>query len=849
MENGCNSQEKTGNNEDKKNIDYKQFLTELQNLFSELMNKYRTEKSENLEYSTIENFKNKYQNINTDNSGVSTFKNDLITILFKNYFEYKQENNLELYYNLFIDILEILFKLYFQSEFKCDNNDDNNINEENFYKKFNIFDEYISPYKIFLLIGLNINGFLENRIFSELLDSKNVDFSHEKILFYLYEAKEFSYFNLILDLFLLDMLSYCDMKLLSIYIQNLSSKGVSSSIVAFKIVLFNILIYSNMHHNIKVFNLILSNIMKVIMNEAESTSRKMNEMLYDEKFNDFDFNIDNPVRKINIEEHKFLLNNFFPLLIYLLKIMMMKNNSALKIKSERMKILYEAFSKKDFINDNIKNIYISNFDSPFVLKKIYDFLEFKLDQEDIYNANDNEKNFNLEKNKILDDEINASYYILSFICDMIEFIYSRFHFLPESFSFSQEISININPFISYNLHNTPKFCEKFYHLILSYFQNSITNITNFIKFYITQQEIKTKFMEKINKLIEKSENIYNIYEPLNHLGVNIIIWICWKIQKNEEIYFEDKKYNNLFEKKIFNLAYSKIKIFDTILPVCSYLIKRSQNYKYMGFEILFDTLQFLDENSISDLKMLKNYSYEDIYKDLLEFIGGPDPQQKRTKISKMFNKLLFILSDEMKKNLLLYILRENLRENVPINDQMNAFIIHCLRNLLNDFINENLKKSQVDKILKSGLFEEKFLKEIISLTITTKLFVIDTFEIIGQGINFIQFCLLKDKLIFEGKLKIYYNPYLVSVEKELEKILYFIQKWNSASDEDKMKQIKVDTSDFNNLPSHRLSAKREELQNSFNQRKNQGLITQNLIHHINDFIFKCKKELDVKTKM
>jgi len=258
--------------------------------------------------------------------------------------------------------------------------------------------------------------------------------------------------------------------------------------------------------------------------------------------------------------------------------------------------------------------------------------------------------------------------------------------------------------------------------------------------------------------------------------------------------------------------------------------------------MLFDFLSILDDGSIDNLKLLKNYSYEDVYKDILEYVGGIDPPNKRTEMSKRINNLISVLSDEMKKQLILYLLRENLKENIPINDQKNSFIIYNLRIFLNNFCDKCQKENNKEKILKSSLFEEAFLKEIISLTVTTRLFVIDIFEIICQGVNFIQFCIIKDKTIFSGNLNIYNKSYLDSLEKEIEKILFFIQKWNNSNDDEKMKQVKIDTTELHTVTD--FAEKRKELQNNFDLRKNQGLIAQNLIMHLNNFIFKCKREIN-----
>jgi len=827
-------------------IDYDNFLEDLKSLFAQLYKINNFEEIQTLEYNVIENFKQRYLMVNIDHSKNLNIKTSIMGIFLENYILFRNKYNLEIYFNFLIDIIEIVFKIYSKKDLKyiLIKNDFENLEME---RDISIFENVTCLEKYFIYLGLNLNydDCIYNSNYKNILNYKSdIEDSAKNILEHHFMQKNYSNYNFLIDLLIIELTNNCDNKYLSINLPKLITVDYSDSIISFKILVLNMIVYNKINNSFKIFNNILSNIIKIITNEADALSRKMNDILYNENFTDFEFNYDLKIRKLNQEEYKFLIKNFFPFLIFLIKNFLIDRNKFIFKDGILFKLNNTIFLDDCFICNNISSLFIIDYSDPSIIQRFYDILEEKLEinnknlkKKDILNDEFNNKKNNQTKN--LDNKIFMSYYIFAFSLDILDFIYKKFHILPESFKDTSDLFFNINPFIAYNKNDTPHDFEGFLNLMMMIFYNSVSNFSYFIDFNIKYQEIKTNNFEKIKELNDKSDSIYEIYEPLNQLGLSILIWILWKNQKQEihnKLIFKENK-------KFFSLILSKINLFDSLLPIIAYLLKRSQNYKYMAFEILFDFLILLEPGSIVNLNLLKNYSYEDIYKDLLEYIGGPDPQIKRLKISNNFNNLLMILSDEMKKKLLIYILKENLKENTLINDQMNAYILHSFRIYLNDICNNYLNLNEDNKLLNSELFEERFLKEIIGLTFTTKLFVIDVFEIISQSINFIQFCVLKDKLVFNGKLKIYNKYFFNELEKESEKILFFIKKWNNMNDEDKMKQIKVDTSDFNNITD--FTEKKKELQNNFNLKKNQGIITENLLIHINNFILKCKKEINL----
>lgn len=890
------------------NINLTNFTNDFKNLFTSLFNKISVEDKKFLESKEIENFKEKYSKANFHEFlNEKNNKAEVGKILIDNFLIFEKGDNLESYLILLIDIIPIIFLLYSQRDFYYTNFDNKNQDGNNNDEIKSILNENLIMEKYYLFLGNKIalkysNG--ENNIdnssnyynllikpeFPKVEDFLNsIDIKNNEII-------EENY-NTILDLIFLMIIRESDIKYLSIYIGNLNQylSGVNP-IISFKIIIFLSLVYvnKNLPSNWRNFNIFLGYTIEFFLSEANSLSRRINELLYEDKFTDFEYNMNTKTKKINFEELFFLRENFFPLLNFIFKVFITNKSEVINLNNSNKnsiinlsnkddqniyKLYLNLFSQKDFLLDpkNLRFVHIANFDNNEILKRIYKRLEKYVDDNDKEEINDilnnkenpfeatnkkdyTENNNNNEKEKILDTKINHSYHLISFICDIIEFIYSKFHIMPEIFGENFEIKVDLDPFIAYEDKYKPLFFYDFLQIAKIYFNNCITNISNFINFTVFHNEFKNKHSDKIKDLTGNSEDIYNLFNPFNFLGFNIMFWICWKTAtkfSKEKIQISPKESENSNEKffqKIFyfnknkqfiNLSYSKIKIFDSILPIAAYLLKCSQNFKYMAFELIFDCLDILEDKSIEDLHLLRNYSYDDIYKDLLEFVGGPDPAKKRQIIAKEFNRLLYPLSDQVKKKLILFLLNENLKPNKFINDQMNSFILHNLRLLLKENLNEvervnNLSDKEI--LLKNNaLFEEKFLKEIITLSVTTKVFVIDIFEVICQGENLIQFLILMDKKNFKGGLNIYNKNYLEILEKENSRILYFVHKWNNSNDEEKMKQVTIDTSEIKTCTD--ASEKRKELMSDFDRRKSQGLITEGLISHINDFIFKCKKDL------
>jgi hypothetical protein len=387
----------------------------------------------------------------------------------------------------------------------------------------------------------------------------------------------------------------------------------------------------------------------------------------------------------------------------------------------------------------------------------------------------------------------------------------------------------LNPFLIFKENIRPKNYFDFINLVESIIQQITPNFMNLIEIFLKVTDIKNYNEEKIKEIEKESEDSnYFIFESFNPVGFSVLTWIMWKEQK---INFD------LNRKNYFPILYSNKFLLDICLPIIAALIKRAQNFKFIGMELLYDILNILNEKVIEDMRLLKHYSFEDVFRDLLQFIGGPDPEPKRIFVTKNILKYVKVLTDEAKKEFFLFLLKDNLKENSAgnINDAEVSFIIYTLKN----YISEELRKKDFSKenemvSLSLSIFDEKFLKEIIETTLNEQLFVIDIFETLSQGMNFAHFIIIQDKINFKGKLNIYNKNYLYHLQKKIDVISNLIEKWVRSTDQEKMKHVRIDTSELSMMTS--MSEKREELQKSFELRKNQAMLCLNMVSNLDRLI-------------
>lgn len=603
--------------------------------------------------------------------------------------------------------------------------------------------------------------------------------------------------NSFLDELILEVLLNVDPKVLFVSNNLLTFFKNSSSFLTFKIIIAHLIIYSRLskQNNHKFFCTCLSNVANMIIPESLLFSKKMNLELYDNQFSDFEYNgSQNSKRNLNIEEFNFLKNNFFNIINLIINTLIESN-----------------FILIDFTSRNAHMKFLN------LLERSIEEKKTKTDEQE-------------------EIKIYKCYLIMCFICDILEYVFSNLHYLDETFKLEENsIEIDLNPFLIFKDDIKPRNYTDFLQLVERIIKTICPNFVNLIEIFLKVTDIKNSNEEKIKEIEKESEDSnYFIFESFNPVGFSVLTWIMWKKQK---LYMDIDKQN------YFPVLYSNKFLLDINLPIIAVLIKRTQNFKFIGMELLFDILSHMNEKVVQDMRLLKHYSFEDVFKDLLQFIGGPDPETKRIYVTKNILKYVKVLTDEAKKEFFLFLLKDHLKENSGgnINDAEVSFIIYTLKNYISEEIRKKdsiLKESFNDKqkylSLPDTIFCEKFLKEIIETSLNEQLFVIDIFETLSQSMNFAHFLIIQDKIHFKGGLNIYNKNYLYHIQKKIGVISNLIEKWVRSNDEEKMKHVRIDTSELNMMTS--MSEKREELQKSFELRKNQAMLSLNMVSNLERLI-------------
>jgi hypothetical protein len=569
--------------------------------------------------------------------------------------------------------------------------------------------------------------------------------------------------NEFLDILLLNLFKYVDIKIIFITTNILPNiYRNKNAFLAFKLITFNLLIFHKITSKHKFFNTVLTNIIKLLQPEGNAYCKRMNDELYNNAFADFDYNVESSVRKLNNEEFNFLINIFFLGIINIVQVLTVDISSCDLTDIESRKILFET------IDDSIE-------EKKGVVSE---------DNGDVYRG----------------------YLMLCFLSDIFEFIFSNLHYLDASFNEKEDIEMNENPFLVYNEKMIPRCYDDFLKISEDVILRICPDVHMAVKIFLTVNEVKSKHNEKIQNIESQNDYLYYIFEPFNNIGFSIICWLQWKRGKS-----------------IF--PYSNLYIFDSMLPIIAALIKRGQNFKYIGFEMLLDLVDKIGHETITNLRLLKNYSFVDLLKDILEFVGGPDHQIKRAYMNKQFMKLLRILSPAAIKETYQLLFKDLLLEGSIVNDGLAAYAIHTLKALLNDYIGR--------ACLNPVLFDSKFIKDILNTTLTDKFFVIDVLETINYGINLLHYLMVKDKLVFKGSLGLYNKDYMHEISKKIKRLAGHIEKWVISPDEDKRQFVNLET-----MPEavSNLTRKREEFDANLQARKVQAELTLSMVNNIESLI-------------
>ena len=710
------------------------------NEFKEIIKFYKDGDNDNI-YIKCKKLKGKYTDELLKNFIPENIENELINILQNIYEEEKiKENPNKLFLDFLFDLIDFFPYLYHPNDFS------NDINLESFNKPEKEETNFLDLFKSISPNEKNkMNILIDNLIY---------------YLFYYYK----------------------DPRILLIEYNLLESFPSRSVYISFKFICLYLFLYNKItinNINISLFNEILTQISRLFSQEASYYNQKFNNEYYDNVFADFDFNVNDKVkRKINNDEFKFLTNNVF-------------------------KFLY---------------LIIKNFSSNITE---FDFTE-KESRKIFWNFVDKELNYETINPKTeLEINIYTFYIIISFSLDILSFVYTNFLYLNKEFTNKNEFHFETyDPFFIFVQSNDWK--NPIYHIelinfIKSLFLNHIYDLSQFIEIVLLLTNLKNENIEKFNGINENSINEYLIINPINNIGLGVMTWI---------IDFENKFKNTYF-------IYSPLYIFDIHLPLISSMLKSEHHIRYLALDTLIKfTELFKNKPIIPNLKNLNYYSFNDIFNDILDFIGSQEPDEMRKYVNSKLPNIIGLLDSEAKYHFFDYFCDNALHvsEDSNINDDKVSYFIQIIRNTINYNIKENKNLS---------FWNESFVKKIIQTFAFNydKIFVFEIIETISQTLNFIIFIILNDKQHFNGNLKVYNKDYLYYIRKNINEIANLVEKFVKSSNQEKYKTLKI------NAISHS-----EETQKAFKLKNNQCLFLLDIVNKLDNLITRSLKELDKENK-
>ena len=405
------------------------------------------------------------------------------------------------------------------------------------YSKYSCNEEY---QKIFLEFLFNLYEFwpylyhpeefeqeIQLECFKDPLNINNYNSLTILDLFIAIKPKKENEMNNLIDKIIMYIYShYTDYK--SLYIENnlLISMPSRSVYVSFKIICLFLFLYKqltlNKNININLYIESISSVAKILLQEASYYNQKFNNEYFENAFADFDFNSDDKIkRKLSNNEFSFLTEYLFKFLGVII-------------------LTYESHLEQfDYESDEMRELYWK-----------------------IYDTELNGFSYNLKEKK----EINLyTYYIyLSFISDIISFIYTNFFYIDKTDKEQSEFHFDsYDPFYSFytsKKNMNPKYHTEFFeyvinNILLKYHSNFIIFIEQFLSLVNLKEEYKDKYDSHVKSNLHGG-NYFFIF-PMNSIGVASFLFML------------NKKFNY---KKIFYL-YSPLYILDVYLP-CSYVQRR-----------------------------------------------------------------------------------------------------------------------------------------------------------------------------------------------------------------------------------------------------------------------------------
>ncbi len=263
------------------------------------------------------------------------------------------------------------------------------------------------------------------------------------------------------------------------------------------------------------------------------------------------------------------------------------------------------------------------------------------------------------------------------------------------------------------------------------------------------------------------------------------------------------------------------------------MLKSGHSLRYLAIESLINFCEFFKNKPIiPNMKSLVHYSFDDIFNDVLDFIGSQEPDEMRKYVNSKLTKIIGLLSNDAKYQFFDYFCENALKisEDNNINDDKVSYFIQIIKNTINDNLKENKnltfwKEDFIKKIIKNFAFNYE------------KIFIFEIIETTSQALNFIHFIILKDKHNFKGGLKVYNKEYLYYIRKNLNEIASLIEKFVKSSDEDKYNTLRLNPNDQN-----------EDTQKTFKLKNNQCLMLLDLINTVDNLVTTSLKELDSENK-
>ena len=709
--------------------------------FNEIIDIFKEGDKDKTLYNKCDSIKGKYKENLLKNSLPNNMENELMEILEKIYEEEKiKEKPNELYLELLFNLIEFFPYLYHPNEFL------NDINLKSFEDPEKENTNFLELFKSITPTGKNkMNLLIDN------------------LIYYLFS-------------------NYNDIKALYIECNLLDSYPSRSVYISFKFICLQLFMYNKMtinNININFYDESLTHVSKLLLQEASYYNQKFNNEFYNNVFAEFDFNVDDKVkRKINNDEFKFLTNNIFKFLYLIIK-------------------TYSShLTQFDFTDKESRKIY-------------WNYVDKQLKQEGINPKTELELN------------VYTFYILMCFSLDILAFIYTNFLYLNKEFTSKNEFHFDTyDPFFIFvqtNDWKNPIYHIEFINYIKNFYLTYVNDLIKFIEIFLSLCDLKVDNKDKFDNSFKSTTNNYLIISSVNSVGLGSLVWILDKENKFKKTYF----------------IYSPFYIFDIHLPLIAAMLKSGHSLRYLAIESLINFCEFFKNKPIiPNMKSLVHYSFDDIFNDVLDFIGSQEPDEMRKYVNSKLTKIIGLLSNDAKYQFFDYFCENALKisEDNNINDDKVSYFIQIIKNTINDNLKENKNLT---------FWKEDFIKKIIQNFAFNyeKIFIFEIIETTSQALNFIHFIILKDKHNFKGGLKVYNKEYLYYIRKNLNEIASLIEKFVKSSDEDKYNTLRLNPNDQN-----------EDTQKTFKLKNNQCLMLLDLINTVDNLVTTSLKELDSENK-